>query len=174
MMMLYAHTHTHMHRRFPTRVQHPTLLSQSLSGPLEAAAPYLHDAPLLPDAQDLGFADLIMPRPRSAAASRPASPGDMAKTLHILQFQGTTRMQRHCQTRRVGWPHTRLSFLCLSSTCCCRRRTPAAAAVAAHVSTDAALSDDAAVEGAAAARASSAPITPPQQVAAAAASVPPQ
>jgi hypothetical protein len=38
-------------RRFPTRVQHPTLLSQSLSGPLEAAAPYLHDAPLLPHAQ---------------------------------------------------------------------------------------------------------------------------
>lgn len=41
--------------RFPTRVQHPTLLSQSLSGPLEAAAPYLHDAPILPHAQVRSF-----------------------------------------------------------------------------------------------------------------------
>jgi hypothetical protein len=32
-------------------VQHPTLLSQSLSGPLEAAAPFLHDAASLPHAQ---------------------------------------------------------------------------------------------------------------------------
>ena len=32
-------------------MQHPTLLSQSLSGPLEAAAPFLHDAASLPHAQ---------------------------------------------------------------------------------------------------------------------------
>lgn len=37
--------------RIPAPVQHPTLLSQSLSGPLEAAAPFLHDAASLPHAQ---------------------------------------------------------------------------------------------------------------------------
>ena len=45
--------------RIPAPVQHPTLLSQSLSGPLEAAAPFLHDAASLPHAQVLPACRLL-------------------------------------------------------------------------------------------------------------------